>query len=260
MHNPTLTHVFAVLRIHEDTQRFARGVETICVVLLDGVMTLIVFSPVLVDLGRSIQPSPRTGAWLLLLCAGVAAAGMAVSIPLGWKLIDLEVQNQKTEANLRKRLVLNEEEQSRHNAHLEPDTIVDQSPKNVVPSFASELRHTIDELKDNYVRLYNRFALFSLWLGAFEQAVVLLPYMLVAPLLYATAGRVTLGKVSQTSHAFGHVFGALSILSDRWVEFTEFMSVVRRLREWERVLGQDATTELVDTHVSSTESGSVRFE
>jgi peptide/bleomycin uptake transporter len=247
-------------RIHEDTQRFARGVQTICMVILDCVLTLFVFVPVLVELGGAIQPSPRTGAWLFLLCAGLAGGGMLVSIALGWKLVGLEIQNQRVEADLRKILVLKEEESNISTpVYIDPEAVVDAdcsvlntaTNKDASPEIPTA---TIINLRANYVKLYNNFAVFSFWLMGYEQSVVILPYVLVAPLLYAKENRVTLGKVTQTSHAFGNVFDALSVLSDRWVEFTEFVSVVKRLREWESVVGEGPKAKLVEIQsVSSTD-------
>lgn len=226
-------------RIHEDTQRFASGVQSVCVVLLDCVLTLCVFAPVLLELGSAIQPAPMTGSWLVLSCSGLAMGGVVVSVALGWRLIGLEVQNQRVEAALRKGLVLYEDQKPASSV-VDADGVIDLSPGRAESAPVEGLRHVIGSLKDNYKRLYARFAAFSLWLGAYEQAVVLMPYILVAPLLYARTNRVTLGKVSQTSHAFGNVFNSLSVLSDRWIEVMEFLSVVQRLREWERVLGERA--------------------
>lgn len=225
-------------------------------VLLDCVLTLVVFGPVLVKLGRSIQPTPRPGSWLVLLCVAVALVGVVVSVVLGWQLVGLEVQNQRVEAELRKALVLTEERaKCPSDAYTSDtaDTAVDWRRQHASASLSVQFKSCLNELRNNYVKLYNRFAVFSLWLGGYEQAVVLLPYLIVAPLLYATEGRVTLGKVTQTSHAFSNVFDALSVLADRWVDVTEFMSVVMRLRQWETMLGEGVDAILMEiAPVSST--------
>ena len=39
-------------RLHEDTQRFSNGLETCLITLLDAAFTLIVFSPILIDLSK----------------------------------------------------------------------------------------------------------------------------------------------------------------------------------------------------------------
>ncbi len=249
-------------RVHEDTQRFARGLQTCFVVVLDSVLTLLVFTPLLVRMGAEVQPSELPDAWLLLLSAAVSVAGIGGSVLFGWSLVRLEVENQKVEAELRKELVILEEEpramctqvQATHATGPAP---VDMEIDGTDPAVFMEVH--VDEcvrcpftkfgkvlanLKTNYTRLYNRFAVFSLWLGSYEQAVAILPYALTAPLLFCTDPhrRISLGKVTQLSNAFSNVFSALNILSDNWVEVTDWLSVLRRLREWESHLeGKVAT-------------------
>jgi len=243
----------AAQRIHEDTQRFARGLQTCCVVLLDSVLTIVVFAPILVNLGAEVQPSKLPGSWMLLMCAGVACAGVLVSVVLGWSLVALEIENQKAEANLRKQLVL-EEERVQPGAGARRTDTADASVEyidaaaldaidyaNVQRTQRLSLNHVFQPVVSaiifNYRRLYYKFAVFSLWLGAYEQFVVILPYVITGPLLFATDRRITLGKVTQVSHAFGNVFDALNILSDRWIEVTDWVSVTRRLREFEESIG-----------------------
>lgn len=216
----------AAQRAHEDTARFARGLQEFAVILLDAVLTLVVFSPILVDLGSRAKPNPRLfDAWLLVVSVAVAVVGVGGSFAFGHMLVGLEVKNQKVEADLRRKLVFLEDDVSA-----------------VVPSISDgegalvAFRGEVNGLRSNYKRLYRAFAVFSLWLGGFEQAIVILPYLLVAPLLYAEheSSKVSLGVLSQTANAFGVVFSSLNTLSDNWISVTEFCSVVRRLREFER--------------------------
>ena len=101
-----------------------------------------------------------------------------------------------------------------------------------------KFRHIISNLRTNYSELYKMFALFSLWLASFEQVVAILPYALTAPLLFVSnpSRRVTLGLIVKTSNAFSQSFGALSVISDRWIELTDYVSVVKRLMQWETFL------------------------
>lgn len=238
-------------RVHEDTQRFARGLQTFCVVILDSVMTLSVFAPILLSLGAEVKPSETTDAWLLLCCAFVAIAGVFGSVVLGWSLIGLEVENQRVEAELRKNLVILEEDprsvcepekpvpgpSNENNQGEMQDVSLSEEPPLKMPT--DKFRVIIRELRKNYMRLYRSFAIFSLWLNAYEQSVVIIPYAITAPLLFASdpSRRITLGKVSQLSNAFATVFSSLNILSDNWVDVTDWLSVLRRLREWEAHIG-----------------------
>lgn len=227
-------------RIAEDTQRFARGVLAIAVLLLDCVLTLVVFVPILVSLGAKVQPRKLPDGWLVGLCAAVAFGGLGASLLLGWSLVDLEVRNQAVEADLRRELVLAEEKPHRASGP-DADTSVAATGRWMVTLFSSSLA----ALKDNYKRLYARLGLFSVWLGAYEQAITILPYCLAAPMLFSEHRPISLGTLTQLSHAFGSVFNSLNVVSDRWVELTDFLSVVRRLRAFERMLEDSPHVELV---------------
>ena len=228
-------------RIHEDTARFARGLQTSAVVLLDSVLTVAVFAPVLIQLGYDIQPRELPSYWMLLLCIGVASVGLVVSMLLGWSLIALEVNNQRVEADLRKALVLREETDMVEASvpYLERNKAFTDGPINEIKA---QFESIITDLKAKYVKLYYRFAAFNVWLVTYEQSVVILPYLLTGPLLYSSTSRVTLGTVTKVSHSFSNVFDALNILSDRWVEVTDFLSVMRRLREFESQALSGSTT------------------
>jgi peptide/bleomycin uptake transporter len=238
-------------RVHEDTSRFARGLHTCLGTLLDSGLTLAAFCPLLLSLGADVQPIAMPAFWLVGLCGGVAGLGVLGSVLLGWNLIDLEVRNQKVEADLRKKLVLLEESPASLDAALpsrswdgfvREDEVVPEvrPPVSPLPQFQLVLAR----LKTNYRRLYSAFCVFSLWLQSYEQAVVLMPYFIAAPLLYSSdpGARLTLGKVTQLANAFSQVFSSLNVITDNWLEVTDWLSVLRRLREWERHLSTRPAT------------------
>ena len=221
----------AAQRVHEDTSRFARGLQTCAVVLLDSVLTVAIFSPILLELGAGLKPSDLPDSWILLVCIGVSLLGIIVSATLGWSQIELEVNNQIVEAEVRKELVLREENPTTVDMPLVERTFAYIDIH--TDDFSNKFKKTVADLKYNYVKLYYRFAYFSVWLGSYEQTIVLLPYVLTGPLLYSTSNRITLGTVTRASHSFSNLFDALNILSDRWLDVTDFLSVVRRLRGFE---------------------------
>jgi peptide/bleomycin uptake transporter len=243
-------------RVHEDTQRFARGLQTCCVVVLDSVLTLCVFAPLLLTMGAQVQPSSELRAgWLLELCTLVAGVGIGGSALVGWSLVQLEVENQRVEAELRKKLVMLEEEpraacgsiqatlplatvqqysdQSKSDAVVEVP--IDNGTEDTHRQPLNAFGYVLQELKANYTHLYKRFAVFSLWLDTYEQTVSILPYVITAPLLFCTdtERRISLGSLTQTANVFSNVFSSLNILSDNWIDVTDWLSVLRRLREWE---------------------------
>jgi ABC-type long-subunit fatty acid transport system fused permease/ATPase subunit len=179
-----------------------------------------------------------------------ALGGLCISVLVGWPLVGLEVNNQKVEAELRKRLVLLETEAS--------------SVHTTGTPFTPFIR-VFGQLTRNYRRLYLSFAALGTWLSFYEQVAVLLPYLLVAPRLFAAnpAEQLTLGQLVKVSNSFGKVFDSLNVVSDRWLEINEWRSCLRRLREFEREVSSrspaaparlvPATMELSDaaTHVEN---------
>jgi len=201
----------AAQRVHEDTQRFAAGIQGACAVVLHSIFTLAVFCPVLASLD----------AGLMGVALGAAVGGMGISVLVGWPLVGLEVKNQIVEAELRKSLVYLEDQDLRSNL----------SPR----AFFVEV---IAKLTINYRNLYLAFAALSSWLSFFDQAMVVVPMCLVAPRLFAAdeSKRFTLGMLMKCSNAFSKVFDALNVVSNEWLEINEFRSVLRRLSEFERTL------------------------
>jgi peptide/bleomycin uptake transporter len=226
----------AAQRVHEDTQRFASGLNGCMVIVLDSVCTLVVFIPILVDIGtRIVAPhwARELGdAWVWLLALWSALIGVAVAGIIGRKLIGLEVNNQKVEANLRRELVLLEtapvsvccsssEDQAGGQAEM-------TSPS---PAFVG----LWDDLRENYHRLFVNFMSLNAWLATFEQYMVLVPYLVAAPLLFAPPpDTITLGTLVQLSNSFGKVFSSLNIVGDNWGAINEFVSCVVRLRQFEK--------------------------
>ena len=201
-------------RIHEDTQRFASGVQGCVATILDAVFTLAIFCPLL----ASLDPA------LMVMAILAAVGGVGISAFIGKNLVGLEVNNQKAEAEVRRHLVLLE---------VEPARVVDTGG-----SVPGAFRSRLQTLKANYKALYCNFAGLQTWLSLYDQAAVLLPYILVAPRLFAAHAKdvLTLGALTQTANAYGKVFDSLSIVSENWLAVNEFRSVLRRLREFEAEL------------------------
>ena len=230
----------AAQRVHEDTQRFAAGIQSCVGVVLQSIFTLIVFCPVLYDL------DPQ----LMLVAVAAAVGGLSVSALVGWPLVELEVGNQVVEADLRKRLVL-----------LEADPTANVSDESLYSSLAEVFRL----LTRNYRRLYLSFFALSTWLSLYEQVAVILPYLLVAPRLFAESpeDQLTLGQLVKVSNSFGKVFDSLNVVSDSWLQINEFRSCLRRLREFERNMNSrspGAPTRLVAASVELSDSVSSTSE
>ena len=77
--------------------------------------------------------------------------------------------------------------------------------------------------------MFNHYSYFTLWSNLYGQVMIILPYLLMGPSLFA-------GVVTQTGNAFGKVNESFSYLIDHWTEITKFMSVIKRLKEFEKHL------------------------
>ena len=217
-------------RIHEDTQRFAGGMELAASVLLDAALALAVFTPRLLEIGHEVPPPGYTdpgqhGGWLLLLAVALSVGGLLVSLVVAGRLVDLELENQRVEARFRKGLVLWES-----GAPPDSDTCAD----GVVFDWMQQTANVVCDLRTNYHRLFRHFFYFNTWVGVFEQAVVILPYVLVAPRLFDARRPVTLGLIVELARVFDKVFSALSVPMRNWAHVNNFRSTIRRLYEFER--------------------------
>ncbi len=72
-----------------------------------------------------------------------------------------------------------------------------------------------------------------------EQAVLLLPFGVGVPALFAPRSGVDLGEVMRLAMVFQQVFLALNMPARRWADVNDFRAVYRRLRGFERALRHD---------------------
>lgn len=253
----------AAQRVHEDTSRFENGLYTCFAVMLDSLLTLVVFVPILIELGGKAMPEGvNFDGWLVCLAVGAALGGLCISMTVGYRLVALEVANQIAEGQFRTKLVHlqdtphtvvgrlpNLENTNDLNAVLaatwgSDNTKSDPPPPPPPPPRPRALSPrgffdaVLGELRSNYMRLFLNFAAFNTWISLFDQALVVVPYMLVAPLIFASdpARRITLGTLTQTTNAFDKVFGSLAVVSESWASVNDFRSTVYRLHEFENSL------------------------
>ena len=92
-------------------------------------------------------------------------------------------------------------------------------------------------LRFNYFRLYLHSTYFNLWATTFSQFVIIIDFILLAP--GVIVGLITVGVINQVGHAFTKVTDSLAYFVDRWVDVTELLSIIKRLREFEGNVGYD---------------------
>jgi peptide/bleomycin uptake transporter len=204
-------------RMQEDIYRFAKIIESLGLQVVRAIMTLIAFLPLLWDLSKNVtvpyMPAEGSLVWVALI---VSIGGLAISWFVGIKLPGLEYNNQKVEAAFRKELVYAEDDKEQY-GHV--DTVIE----------------LFTGLRINYIRLFNHYGYFDIWLNSFEQLMIIVPYIIVGPSLFT--GAITLGVLVQVSNAFSKVRESFSIFIGNWTTITELRSIHKRLREFESNIG-----------------------
>jgi len=209
----------AAQRIQEDTMRFAATTEDLGVSLINSVMTLIAFLPVLVRLSANVNVLPLIGPVphaLVLAAVFWAFLGTAFLAVIGIRLPGLNFRNQRVEAAYRKELVYGEDDPAR------------ARPLTVQALFA--------DVRRNYFRLYFNYMYFNVGRIIYLQIDNIFPYIVLAPAI--VAGAITLGLLQQILNAFDQVRGSFQYLVNSWSTIVELQSIYKRLRGFEAVIGR----------------------
>ena len=204
--------------MQEDIYRFARIIENLGLQVVKAFMTLIAFIPILWTISTHVTlPYLKDVEGSLVWSAlAVSMGGLIISWFVGIKLPGLEYNNQKVEAAFRKELVF-----------AENDKVNYGKTETIVSLFIG--------LKFNYNRLFLHYGYFDVWLNFFEQLMVIVPFLIIAPSLFS--GAITLGVVMQVSNSFVKVRESLSIFITNWTTVTELRSIYKRLKEFEQSIG-----------------------
>ncbi len=208
-------------RVQEDAMRFANIAEGLGVSLIDSVMTLIAFLPVLFALSVHIGPMPIIGEvphalfWAAILWSAFGTALLAI---VGVKLPGLEFRNQRVEAAYRKELVFGE----------------DNDNKALPPT----VRELFANVRTNYFRLYFHYLYFNIARSFYIQADNLFVYFILVPTI--VGGKITYGILQQILTAFGQVSGSFQYLVNSWSTIIELLSIHKRLKAFEAAIdGQE---------------------
>ncbi|CAJ1369432.1 unnamed protein product [Effrenium voratum] len=206
-------------RIQEDTMRFAAIMEGLGVALIDSLMTLIAFLPILLALSSHVVELPFIGeipAPLLSAAIFWSITGTVVLAAVGVKLPGLEFHNQRVEAAYRKELVYGEDHEHR------ADPV--------------KLTELFGFVRKNYFRLYFNYMYFNLFRGFYLQADNVFAYFLLIPTYVAK--KVTWGIVQQILTAFSQVSNSFQFLVNSWPTIVELLSIYKRLKGFEQAIAE----------------------
>jgi peptide/bleomycin uptake transporter len=201
-------------RVQEDTIRFSRIMEGLGTSLIESIMVLVEYFPLLMGLAVGI-PIMWFGEWEFGLVVSAliwAVGGTLLMIGLAWllRLVGIEYDLQKREAAYRKVLVIAEDDGT------------------IRPKSLDEL---FEGVRIIHFKSYLNYLYFNIGRLAYLQVNVLVAYIVLAPAI--VAGVMTLGVMQQIIRAFGRVEGSLQYLFNSWPTIIELASVYKRLREFE---------------------------
>ena len=204
-------------RIQEDTMRFAGIMENLGVAIVDSIMTLFAFLPILLALSIHINELPLIGkipAPLLNAAIFWSIFGTVLLSLAGIKLPGLEFKNQRVEAAFRKELVYGEDDDRR----AEPLT----------------LKELFLNIRKNYFRLYFHYMYFNIFRSFYMQADNIFGYLILIPTI--ALGKITFGILQQILTAFSQVSNSFQYLVNAWPTIIELISIFKRLNAFEATL------------------------
>ncbi|MEL6583272.1 MAG: peptide antibiotic transporter SbmA [Pseudomonadota bacterium] len=201
-------------RIQEDTQRFAGIMQGLGVSIIDSVMTLIAFLPILWGLSEFVSEVPiigETAQALVIIAILWSVFGTGLIALAGYRLPGLEFRNQRVEASYRKELVLGEDFADR-----------------ATPLTIEEL---FGNVRKNYFRLYLEYTYFNVIRITYLQIGNLIPFFALGPTIIA--GAITFGVMQQILNAFGRVENSFQFLVNSWPTIIDLISIHKRLAAFE---------------------------
>ena len=215
---PQLRHIEgAAQRVQDDTMRFSSTLEEWGVGLIQALMTLIAFLPVLVTLSKHVKSVPLLGDMpygLVLAALLWSLFGTSLLALVGIKLPGLEFRNQRVEAAWRKELVYGEDD-----------------PQRAAPATVKAL---FSRVRYNYFRLWFHYLYFNVTRILYLQVDNVFGVFILFPAIIA--GTLTLGLLQQITNVFDQVRASFQYLITSWSTLIALMSIYKRLRSFERVI------------------------
>ena len=201
-------------RVQEDTMRFSSTIEALGVSLVNSVMTLFAFLPVLMRLSENMTDIPIVGDMpnaLVVVAIVWSLFGTGFLAALGIRLPGLEFRNQRVEAAYRKELVYGEDDANR----AQPPTVA----------------KLFQDVRRNYFRIYFNYMYFNVGRIVYLQTDNIFPYIILAPTI--VAGKITLGIMNQILNAFDQVRISFQYLVNSWTTIVDLLSIYKRLKAFE---------------------------
>jgi peptide/bleomycin uptake transporter len=226
----------AAQRVQDDTMRFSQTVEGLGVNLIDSVMTLIAFLPVLMRYSIHVTELPIIGEIphsLVVASIIWSFFGTALLAIVGVKLPGLYFRNQRVEASYRKELVYGEDDTAR----AQPPTLAE------LFSF----------VRRNYFTLYFHYMYFNVARYFYLQADNIFGFIVLTPTI--AAAKITLGMMQQILNAFDQVRSSFQFLVNSWPTIVELLSIYKRLRGLDAVIRGEPLPDIDQRYLQGAEAG-----
>ncbi len=196
-------------RVSEDVNSFTSGALTYSMTVLQAIVTALTFFGILWAISR----------WLAVSLIGYAVVGTWLAVVIGRRLVVINYNQQRFEADYRFALV-----HARDNA--EAIALYDGARDE-----AHQLRRRFANVVSNFKRLILWQRHLTLFTAAYDNAAGLVPYFVLAAAYFS--GRFALGEFTQAAYAFSALQGSLSLVVDQFQALTDYASVVNRLAVFE---------------------------
>lgn len=201
-------------RLQQDVTLVCDKVMTISLALIDSAMAFSAFITIL----WLISPT------LVFVAVGYAAFGTFIMMYFGKRLIGLNFQQERLEADFRRHLMYTRE----HATSIASYRGAEREHKGVSERFRQVLSNW------NGVLSWQRNL--TLFRVGYDYAIIVVPMVLTAPLFFA--GTTDVGAVFQAGTSFGRVLGALSVFVGQFMLIAELAASVQRLGSFNEILDQ----------------------
>jgi vitamin B12/bleomycin/antimicrobial peptide transport system ATP-binding/permease protein len=197
-------------RISEDINSFTTGALTYSIVMLRALVTAATFFGILWSISS----------WLAVCLVGYAAVGTWLTVVIGRRLVLINFDQQRYEADYRFALV-----HARDNAEQ-------------IARYQGA-RDEARQLSTRFARVLGNFKLLILWqrhltffTEGYDDLANLVPYFVLAGAYFS--GHFKLGEFTQAAYAFAVLQDSLSLVIDRFQSLTDYASVVNRLATFKK--------------------------
>jgi putative ATP-binding cassette transporter len=218
-------------RIAEDIKLFVADTLSLATGLLGAAVTLGSFFVILWGLSNAAPLSVFGHAleipgYLVWVAIVYAAAGTLVAHLIGRPLVELDIEQQRREADFRAGLL-----RVRENAEQIALLKGEQAE-------CTRLMARFARVRDNWTTIMGRQKRLTFFTAGYGQIQVIVPILVAGPAYFA--GAFTLGRLMQTASAFGRVEGALSFFVKAYPQLAQWKAVLERLHGFERSIADAA--------------------